>query len=379
MKTSYLSLPAHEPRRAKFPVIDAHNHLWGHWRKAADIVGAMDEVGVVAYCDLTANACLEWRESGYRFGPADIDGFFREVCAGHPGRFYGFTMAAFNLSPEAPLIDDYGEFVARCCATLRDHVARGARGLKLLKELGLRFRDTTGALVRVDDDRLAPIWEECARLSVPVLMHQSDPIGFFEPVTPENEHYESLLKYPEWQFHDRTRFPAKEELLARRDRVIAAHPGTTFILPHVANLPENLAAVSQFLAEHPNVWIDFSARTDELGRQPYTARSFFIQYQDRIVFGTDMPASVEMYRYHFRFLETFDEYFIPPDYDGTFGRHRWRVHGLGLPDDVLRKIYYENAQRVIPGLRAQVGPAIDRLLAETKGSEGTPARFRSDA
>ena len=277
------------------------------------------------------------------------------------------------------MIDDYGEFVARCCATLRDHVARGARGLKLLKELGLRFRDTTGALVRVDDDRLAPIWEECARLSVPVLMHQSDPIGFFEPVTPENEHYESLLKYPEWQFHDRTRFPAKEELLARRDRVIAAHPGTTFILPHVANLPENLAAVSQFLAEHPNVWIDFSARTDELGRQPYTARSFFIQYQDRIVFGTDMPASVEMYRYHFRFLETFYEYFIPPDYDGTFGRHRWRVHGLGLPDDVLRKIYYENAQRVIPGLRAQVGPAIDRLLAETKGSEGTPARFRSDA
>jgi predicted TIM-barrel fold metal-dependent hydrolase len=355
MKTSYLHIPVHELSRSKFPVIDAHNHLWGHWSNAADIVRVMDTVGVVAYCDLTANASLEWREGGYRFGPADIGGFFREVCPAHPGRFYGFTMAAFNVPPDEPLIDDYAEFVARCCVTLRDHVAQGARGLKLLKELGLRFRDTTGALVRLDDERLAPIWDECARLRVPVLMHQSDPIGFFEPPTPDNEHYASLLKYPDWQFHDRSRFPAKAELLARRDHVIARHPATTFILPHVANLPENLAAVSQLLAEHPNVWIDFSARTDELGRQPYTAREFLIRHQDRILFGTDMPASPEMYRYHFRFLETFDEYFVPPDYDGTFGRHRWRVHGLGLPDDVLRKIYFENALRLIPGLRAQVG------------------------
>jgi predicted TIM-barrel fold metal-dependent hydrolase len=378
MPTSYLRLLPHEPRRAKFPVIDAHNHLWGHWSKAADIVRVMDEVGVVAYCDLTANASLEWREGGYRFGPADFGGFLAEVCGRHPDRYFGFTMAAFNVPPEAPLIADYADFTARCVATLRDHVARGARGLKLLKELGLHFRDTTGALVRVDDERLAPIWEECARLGVPVLMHQSDPIGFFEPVTPDNEHYDSLLKYPDWQFHDRSRFPAKAELLARRDRMIAAHPGTTFILPHVANLPEDLAAVSRLLAQQANVVIDFSARTDELGRQPYTARRFFIQHQDRILFGTDMPASVEMYRYHFRFLETFDEYFVPPDYDGTFGRHRWRVHGLGLPDDVLRKIYCENALRVIPGLRAQAGPVIDRLQAGIEGSAGNPARCGSD-
>lgn len=364
MNATYLRVPSQEPARAKFPVIDAHNHLWGHWSKAADILRVLDTVGVVAYCDLTANASLEWREGGYLFGPADIDGFFREVCAAHPGRFYGFTMAAFNVPPDEPLIDDYAEFVARCCATLRDHVAHGARGLKLLKELGLRFRDTTGALVRLDDERLAPIWQECARLGVPVLMHQSDPIGFFEPPTPDNEHSDSLIKYPDWQFHDRSRFPAKAELLARRDRVLARHPDTTFILPHVANLPEDLAAVAQLLAAHPNVWIDFSARTDELGRQPYTARSFFIQCQDRILFGTDMPASVEMYRYHFRFLETFDEYFIPPDYDGTFGRHRWRVHALGLPDEVLRKIYFGNALRVIPDLRAQVEQALDRSISD---------------
>jgi len=152
--------------------------------------------------------------------------------------------------------------------------------LKLLKEFGLHFRDTRGEFLRVDDERFAPRWQECGRLQVPVLMHQSDPIGFFENPTPNSEHYDSLVKYPDWQFHDRTRFPAKAEPLARRDRVIAAHPKTTFILPHVANLPENLASVSQLLAEHPNVWIDFSARTDDLGRQPYrfSNRRFFAMF-----------------------------------------------------------------------------------------------------
>lgn len=365
-------------------MIDAHNHLWGNWDRAAEIVRVLDEVGVVAYCDLTANAHLEWREGGYHFGPTDIDGFFREVCARHPDRFFGFTMAAFNVPANAPLIADFAEFTARCVETLREDVARGARGLKLLKEFGLHFRDTRGELLRVDDERFDPLWQECARLRVPVLMHQSDPIGFFEPPTPDNEHYDSLVKYPDWQFHDRTRFPAKAELLARRDRVLRAHPATTFILPHVANLPENLASVSQLLAEYPNVWIDFSARTDELGRQPYTARDFLIRHQDRILFGTDMPASLEMYRYHFRFLETFDEYFIPPDYDGTFGRHRWRVHGLGLPDDVLRKIYFENALRVIPGLRAQLGLALRAGLLHAgepgqTGSESRPDQGRFSA
>jgi predicted TIM-barrel fold metal-dependent hydrolase len=134
--------------------------------------------------------------------------------------------------------------------------------------------------------------------------------------------------------------------------MMAAHPGTAFICPHVANNPEDLDWVSDLLETHSNVFIDFSARMDELGRQPYSARQFFIRFQDRILFGSDMPISPEMYRAHFRFLETRDEYF---DYPGYLGESdnvtRWKIYGLYLPDDVLQKIYHANALRVIPGLK----------------------------
>jgi predicted TIM-barrel fold metal-dependent hydrolase len=236
---------------------------------------------------------------------------------------------------------------------LRDHVARGALGLKILKSLGLQYRDAKGDVVAVDDEALAPIWDECGELGIPVLIHQSDPYGFFEPVVPENEHYTSLLKYPTWSFAD-PRFPRKAELLERRDRILKRHPSTVFMLPHVANFAENLDAVDRLLDTYPNTYIDFSARCDELGRQPYRAREFLIRHQDRVYFGTDMPASEAMYRFYFRFLETYDEYFVPPDYDGKFERYRWRVHGLGLPDKVLRKIYFENIMKIIPDLEKLV-------------------------
>jgi len=249
--------------------------------------------------------------------------------------------------------------VEETIALLRRHVALGARGLKVLKELGLHYRDGEGNLIAVDDARLAPIWEEAGKLGVPVLIDQSDPAAFFDPITPENEHYETLTKYPSWSFAD-PRFPRKAELMQRRDNLVRRHRGTTFILAHVANNPENLGYVARLLDENPNANIDFSARLDELGRQPYTAREFMIRYQDRICFGTDMPVSPEMYRCYFRFLETFDEFFYAPDYDGTFGRHRWPIYGLGLPAEVLRKIYHENALRLVPGLRELTGLGLHR-------------------
>ena len=339
------------PQQARFPVIDAHNHLWGAWKKVGKIVEVMDAAGVALYCDLTANISLAWVEGGYEFSPGDINAFFTNADDPYPGRFYGFTTATLAPPRNQPLFTDAGRFVEETKDVLRDHVARGARGLKVLKELGLHDRDGNGALIHLDDERLAPIWEEAGKLGIPVLMHQSDPAAFFDPVTPENEHYDSLKKYPSWSFCD-PKFPRKKELLERRDRVVRRHPSTTFLLPHVANFAENLEYVSQLLDENPNVYIDFSARMDELGRRPQEAREFMIQYQDRIYFGTDMPASAEMYRCYFRFLETFDEGFVPPDYDGTFDRFRWRVCGLGLPDDVLKKIYFENALTLMPGLRA---------------------------
>jgi predicted TIM-barrel fold metal-dependent hydrolase len=329
--------------------VDAHNHLWGDWSKVGRFVEIFDQVGVAAYCDLTANVTVEFRDGGYVIGPGDIGRFFDECVDRHPGRFYGFTCASFARDPSLPLFSDVRSFVEETIDLLREHVRMGAKGLKILKELGLRYRDAGGALVRLDDERLGPVWEEAGRLGIPVLMHQSDPYGFFEPATPENEHYESLIKYPTWSFSDSS-FPRKKELLERRDRMIRRHSGTTFILPHVGNFPENLASVSCLLEENPNVFIDFSARLDELGRQPWTAREFFLRYQDRILFGTDMPPSLEMYRCHFRFLETFDEHFVPPDYDGTFERFRWHIHGIGLPDEVLRKIYHENILKIIPSL-----------------------------
>ncbi|MCX6984150.1 MAG: amidohydrolase family protein [Lentisphaerae bacterium] len=350
-KTTYLIRHENIPMKAMFPAIDAHNHLWGDLSKLKNILGIMGQAGVVSYCDLTCNISLKMGNGGYVFEPCDISRFFHECADRYPGRFYGFTTANLAQPADKPLFSDAGEFVEKTVELLHSHVEKGAKGLKILKELGLHYRDSSGKLINIDDERLAPVWEAAGKLKIPVLMHQGDPAGFFEPATPENEHYDSLLKYPSWSFADKKRFPRKHEILQRRDRVIKNHPGTVFMLPHVANSPENMEYVSKLLDENPNVFMDFSARLDELGRQPYTSRKFFVKHQDRIYFGTDMPASLEMYRCYFRFLETYDEYFIPPDYDGTFGRFRWHICGIGLPRTVLRKIYHGNILKIIPGLK----------------------------
>lgn len=335
------------PLCAAFPVVDAHNHLWGNW-KVNDIVEVMDEVGIVAYFDLTANANMRWIGGGYSVGQGRIEDFFDNCAAKHPGRFFCFTAATFAKPTDKPLFEDASRFVDETIEMLNRHVEIGARGLKILKALGLHYKDANGKLILIDDERLAPIWEHAGKLGIPVLAHQSDPVAFFEPVTPENEHYLSLQKYSSWSFAD-PEFPRKGELIKHRDNLIRRHPNTTFILPHVANYAERLDYVSQLLDDNPNVYIDLSARMDELGRKPEKSREFFIRYQDRILFGTDMPASVEMYRSYFRFLETFDEDLIPPDYDGTFGRYRWKISGIGLEKDVLKKIYHQNALKIIPG------------------------------
>jgi predicted TIM-barrel fold metal-dependent hydrolase len=353
MRKTYLSTKISQIEKAAFPVIDAHNHLWGNWQ-VDRVIKTMNEVGVISYCDLTGNVRIEFSKGGYVINPGDISDFFRNCSDKYPGRFYCFTMSNFAQPANKPLFKDHKRFVAGCIETIHAHVQKGAMGLKILKELGLHYRDSEGELINCNDNRLFPIWEEAARLKIPVLIHQADPSGFFEPATPENEHFESLKKYPSWSFSD-PKYPRKPDLLMRRNDLIRQHPDTIFILPHFANYAENITYVSELLDEHPNVYIDFSARLDELGRQPYSSREFFIRHQDRIIFGTDMPAniasSVEMYRTYFRFLETYDEAFFSPDYDGTFDRARWPICGIGLPDAVLKKIYYENIISIIPALK----------------------------
>jgi len=351
MKHCQLRGPDNTPQRARFPVIDAHNHLWSAWDRIDAVVSTMDATGVVAYCDLTADINVRFANGGNVVAPGDFQVFLDKASRPHPGKFYAFTTAGMMRPPSEPLYADSCRFVEETLERLHAHHARGALGLKLGKEFGMIYRDTAGNLINCDDPVFQPIWAEAARLGMPVLIHEADPIAFFDAMTDENEQLAVLKEFPAWSFVDRSRYPAFEDLQSRYWHLAASNPATTFLYPHLANWPENLDFLSERLATHPNVCMDFSARCDELGRQPYRARAWMIQWQDRIFFGTDMPVSVEMYRFHFRFLETFDEYFLPPFVDGTFGRHRWRVYGLGLPDSVLQKIYHRNILRILPSLR----------------------------
>jgi predicted TIM-barrel fold metal-dependent hydrolase len=345
-----LKVASHVPQKARFPVIDAHNHLFGEL-PPEKLIEMMDAVGVRLWVNVTGNTTLPLENNTYTIARRPIDYFLDQYVKRYPGRFAALTMSDFAQWDDPVLIKD-DRFAQRCIEHLEEDVAKGACGLKVTKELGLRFRDRQGAMLRVDDERIAPVWERAGQLGIPVLIHVSDPIAFFLPFDARNEHYLTLQEFPGWSFAG-SHF-SKWELLKQRNRMIARHPKTTFLLPHVANLPEDLAAVGALLDAHPNVVIDFSARIDELGRQPYTARDFFIKYQDRILFGLDMPVSPEAYRCYFRFLETRDEYFDYPDYIGRFGVYvRWRIYGLDLPDEVLAKIYSKNALRVIPGIRAE--------------------------
>jgi predicted TIM-barrel fold metal-dependent hydrolase len=345
-----LNLASHIPEQARFPVIDAHNHLFGELAPER-LIEVMDAVGVRVWVNVTGNTTMPLVNNTYTIARRDVSCFLDNYVKRYPGRFAAFTMADFAQWDDPVLLRD-DSFAESCIGHLEEDMAKGACGLKVTKELGLRFRDHDGAMLPVDDKRLFPIWRRAGELGIPVLIHVSDPIAFFLPFDAENEHYLTLREFPGWSFQG-SHF-SKWDLLEQRNRMIAAHPDTTFLLPHMANLPEDLASVGRLLDQFPNVVIDFSARIDELGRQPYTARDFFIHYQDRVLFGLDMPVSSEAYRCYYRFLETRDEYFDYPDYIGRFGVYtRWKLYGLHLPDEVLAKLYYKNAQRVIPGVSVE--------------------------
>jgi predicted TIM-barrel fold metal-dependent hydrolase len=270
----------------------------------------------------------------------------------HPGRFLSFTEPSWNAIER----DDFPRFQAE---QLEKAHELGARGLKLTKTLGLYLREnvTTGALVPVDDPRFDPMWETAGSLGLPVAIHVSDPDAFFLPTNRHNERYEELTNHPDWSFYGKD-FPTKESLLEARNRVFERHPNTQFVALHVGNRSEDLDDASSCLDRYPNMSVEIGARIGELGRQPRRARRFFESYQDRILFGTDAippplgnetPQQIfsdELYQIYFRFLETEDEYFdyapapVPP-------QGRWRIHGLGLSESILEKVYRDNAARIL--------------------------------
>jgi predicted TIM-barrel fold metal-dependent hydrolase len=315
--------------RARFPVIDVHNHVndarsagRGHI-PPAQVVEIMDQTNIRQIVILTG----AWGDRLQRV----LD----DMVMAYPDRFLVFTQIDWSKIGDP-------NFAEEMVAQIDDSVRRGARGLKVLKDFGLEVRDKSGKLVTVDDPRLDPIWEECGRLGIPVSIHVSDPEAFFLPVDRFNERYEELLDNPKWSFYG-PKFPSKLSILEARDRMFARHPKTTFISLHVGNWPENLDYVSALLDHLPNVMVEFGARQAELGRQPRRARKFFLEHQDRILFGTDMTPGQELYGNYFRWLETEDEYF---DYWGYPEQGRWKIYGMALPDEVLEKVYHLNAERI---------------------------------
>jgi predicted TIM-barrel fold metal-dependent hydrolase len=320
---------AHEVPRAKFPVIDVHNHVndpggvHGEEIPPAEVIRRMDAANVKKIVILTGL----WGEK--------LQSVLDKMVKPYPDRFMVFAQMDWSKINDA-------NFSQEMVQQLDDAVRRGARGLKILKDLGLGVRDNSGKLIPVDDPRLDPVWEECGRLGIPVAIHTSDPEAFFTPTDKNNERYEELMSNPSWSFAG-PKFPSKQTLLDQEHHVFEKHPHTTFIALHLANWPENLDAVSSWLDKYPNMYVEFGAREAELGRQPRRARKFFLDYQDRIMFGTDSEPEEAMYANYFRWLETPDESF---DYAGYPGQGRWEIYGMELPDGILEKVYNKNAEKI---------------------------------
>jgi predicted TIM-barrel fold metal-dependent hydrolase len=315
---SMLVTAEHPVERPIVPAIDYHNHLDSC--DPREVLTIMDACGIERIVNITMQT-----------GDAALAVLHRFHAAA-PERFS--TMGWMDWSGiERP------DFFRRSVERLELLVEHGACGLKMWKDLGLTVRDASGQLLRIDDERLAPIFEKAAELKVPVMFHTADPDAFFLPIDQYNERYEELAAHPDWGFYGSQY--GKQELLAQRNRVFARHPNTTFVAAHMGESAESLSRVAEVLEAYRNVSVDISARVAELGRQPYTARDFFLRYSDRILFGTDLLPDPVMYRLYYRFLETADEYFDYPSHASRQGR--WQVHGLYLPPDVLQKIYRDNA------------------------------------
>jgi len=321
--------------RPAYAVIDVHNHLGGGKDnltpdRVRHYLAEMDAAGLRTVVNLDGG-----------WGPR-LKETLSALDEAYPGRFLTFALLDFSGIDNK----NWGQREAR---RLEESFQAGAKGLKIHKSLGLSYRYRSGELMPVDDPKLDPAWEMCAKYNRPVVIHVADPAAFFTPLDHFNERWHELNVHPNWLFHGE-RFPSRDEILMQRNRVIARHPKTTFICAHFANNPEDLAAVGRWLDSYPNMYVDVDARISELGRQPYTARRFFLKYQDRIMFGTDTAPNRDAYRMYYRFLETDDEYF-----DCASGHHRqgfWMIYGLFLPEDVLEKIYHKNAERLFFGQQA---------------------------
>jgi predicted TIM-barrel fold metal-dependent hydrolase len=327
---STLVVPEHPRTKAKFPFIDVHNHQ----RSTADVaklVADMDRIGLAVMVNLSGGSGESFQQ-----GLAALKG-------AHPKRFVAFANVDFRRIDEP-------NFGANAARQLEQDVKNGASGLKVFKNLGMFLTDASGKRVHTDDPRLDPIWDKAGELGIPVLIHTGEPVAFWSPVDKYNERWLELQQFPDRRRSD-PKFASFEQTMSEQFNLFRKHPKTKFIAAHLAWLGNDLGRLGKLLDELPNVSTEIGAVLHELGRQPRAARAFLIKYQDRVLMGKDIW-NAEEYATYFRVLETDDEYF-----DYYRKRHAfWKMYGLALPDDVLKKIYYKNALKLIPGIDASAFP-----------------------
>ncbi|MFV1979846.1 MAG: amidohydrolase family protein [Rhodothermia bacterium] len=325
---SGLVVPEHRILTARYPFVDVHGHQRNPTAGRVDtLVTEMDALNMATMVNLSGG-------SGQRL-VSTVEAMNKR----YPGRFVVFANVDFSNFAE----EGFGD---RAAAKLEQDVENGARGLKIFKNLGMFLRDVDGSIVQPDDPRLDPIWAKCAELGIPVLIHVGEPAPFYQPHDRYNERWYELKERPERK-RPPEEFGTWEETMAGQHRLFRRHPKTIFINAHLGWMGNDLARLGRLLDELPNVYTEIGAVLAELGRQPRFAHDWLIKYQDRVMFGKDAWGPEE-YRVYFRTLETADDYI-------KYYRKRhahWRIYGLDLPDEVLRKLYYQNALNVIPGLDA---------------------------
>lgn len=329
---STLVVPQHILTRAKYPFIDVHNHQWALTPEKVDqLIADMDKINLRIMVNLSGGYGERLKQN------------VEALKSRYKDRFVVFANLDFAN------VDDpgYGERAAR---QLEQDVRSGAQGLKFFKNFGMDLKDGKGERIHVDDPRFEPVWNLCAKLRIPVLIHTGEPWSFFQPQDRYNERWLELKQFPQ-RARPPGRYPSWETLMGEQHHLFSSHPWTIFINAHLGWLGGNLAELGRLMDQMPNMYTEIGAVLAELGRQPRFARQWMIHYQDRVMFGKDTWAPEEYYCY-FRVLETADEYF-----DYYRKRHAfWKMYGLDLPDEVLRKLYYKNALRVIPGLNPEGFP-----------------------
>jgi predicted TIM-barrel fold metal-dependent hydrolase len=332
---SMLVVPATPVLRAKYPFVDVHGHqnLTMPDERLAQLVQQMDNIGLRTMVNLSGG----WGER--------LAAQVRNANAKYPGRFVVFANVDWSRVNEP----GFAESAARQLEV--DVRQGGAAGLKVFKDLGMDIYWADGSRVRADDPRFDPIWRKAGELGIPVLIHTAEPPAFFLPVDSTNERYLELTEFPN-RARPASKYPPFDSLIAEQHRMFKRNPGTKFISAHLSWLGQDLGRLGRVLDSIPNMYVEVAAALYEIGRQPRFGRDFFIKYQDRILMGKDTFGGEDEFRVYFRIFETLDEYF--PWYRR---RHAfWGMYGLGLPDSVLKKIYYENALKLIPALDRKAFP-----------------------